>query len=152
MKKIIFGAALVLLSTFSFAQDQPVTKEKVVTTEEEYNFLTQGYAITKKTGGDIKAGYELKAATSQKFEEFEVSYSTFKHVQSNKVKAILIIVKKDKDKDDKIRYLCLPFNNPALLQDFWNTTEDLGLSLGGILRFSLYKTLAEALNDLTNNK
>ena len=37
-----------------------VAQEKITTTDDEYNYLTQGYAEQLQKGLDMKSGYELK--------------------------------------------------------------------------------------------
>jgi hypothetical protein len=143
MKKILVVAVAMIFAT-SFSQ------EKEVTSLEEYNYLTQGYKIALETGVDFKTGYDLKKIDEDKFGDYSVSYHLFKNLESNKTKAILLVLKKDKDKADKIIYMCLPFNNGDLFKKFAKDTESLGASMQIYFNYSMYNTLAKAMEKLTN--
>ena len=49
MKKILL-AAFLLLTLFSFSQNQQTSKEFPGTTLEEYNYMTRGYQIQMSSG------------------------------------------------------------------------------------------------------
>lgn len=143
MKKLVL-ALTIMFSSFCMAQD------KIVTSEEEYNYLTQGYKISLETGSDFKAGYELKKIDEDKLENYSYSYSLLVHKESNKTKAVLITCKKDKEKEDKIVYLCLPFNNGNLFKKFCLETESLGTTMKMYFDYSMYNTLRKAMDKITN--
>lgn len=134
MNKIIL--LLLLVPFFNFAQEQPVKREKAKTTTEEYNYLTQGYKIGLETGQDLKAGYELNHLPETSVDKFKIRYSVFKETKSNHAKAILITLTKIKDSDNKVLYLCLPFNNKELLAKFYDETLGLGLSMNTMFEVS----------------
>lgn len=133
------------ITTFSFSQDN-----KPVTSIEEYNYLTQGYKLQLETGGDFKAGYELKPIVEDKAGDFTITYSLMNHISSKTTKAVLITLKKAKDKNDKIIYLCLPFNNQDLFQKFFKETENLGISMKMVFEASMYKALSNSFDKISN--
>lgn len=143
MKKI-FTLVVAMIFATGFSQ------EKAVTTVEEYNYLTQGYKLALETGADLKAGYELIKIDEDKIGDFSVSYFIFKNTESKKTKAMLLVLKKDKDKADKVVYLCLPFNNGELFKKFAKETESLGVSMKMYFDYSMYSTLAKSIEKLTN--
>lgn len=135
MKKILF---MLLVFNLGFTQN-------VSTTIDEYNYLTQGYKIQLETGGDFKKGYQLNQFEKVNASNFEITYSYLIEEESKKAKAILIVIKKEKDKDDKIRYLCLPFNNKELFLKFYKDYESLGVSMGYFLNISMFNLLGQSL-------
>ncbi|WDO13091.1 hypothetical protein MH928_17430 [Flavobacterium sp. WW92] len=142
MKKFLF--LLVLLPTINFAQD------KISTTDEEYKYLTEGYKIQQETGSDFKSGYELQKIEENKANGFIITYSLLKHKESNKTKALSIVLTKEKDKKDKIVYLCLPFNNTDLFVKFCKETESLGVSMKMYFDYSIYNVLQKSLDKIAN--
>ena len=123
---------------------------KVSTTDDEYNYLTKGYSLTLENGTDIKAGYELKQIDQDVFGDYSVAYSLFTETSTGKTKAVLITVKKEKGKDDKVRYLCLPIGNQDLLIKFSGEVEKLGISMKIALDASTYNTLSKAFDKVAN--
>uniref|UniRef100_UPI004048A3AB hypothetical protein n=1 Tax=Flavobacterium sp. TaxID=239 RepID=UPI004048A3AB len=107
MKKILLSF-LLLFSVTLFSQD------KIITSEEEYKFLTKGYQIYLENGSDFKAGYELVKLTENNTDGYTITYHKFNDTNIKKTKALLIIIEKKKDK----YYLCLPFNNNDLLKKY----------------------------------
>lgn len=84
MKKILL--LLLFIPVIGFSQN--------VTTELEYNYLTQGYKSTYENGEDVKAGYEIINFKTDKIKDFTIDYSSFNYLQSKTTKAVLIVVKK----------------------------------------------------------
>ncbi|MCF6294870.1 MAG: hypothetical protein L3J25_04185 [Flavobacteriaceae bacterium] len=119
MKKITLLLCF-LLSITAFGQ--------TTTTLEEYNYLTTGYEDDIKNGREIKDGYELKEFFNHKIEKYNYTYYYFNELETGKTKAILMVL--EKPKKNKVKYLCLPFNNAELLEKFWNKQTSLGLNMG----------------------
>ena len=147
MKKIFL--LLLLVPMFNFAQD----REKAVTTDEEYLYLTQGYRITLATGLDVKNGYSLTHLPEVTSENHIIRYSLLKDVKTSKTKAVLITLTKDKSRRDKVVYLCLPFNNKKLLEKFYlaANSPSVGASMTDVLEVSIYNMLASTLDKVTNS-
>ena len=143
MKKILFLLALTF-SGFVFSQEQ------ISTTEEEYNYLTQGYKISLETGSDFKKGYELKKIEEDVYFSFKITYSLLIHSESKKTKAVLITIIKEKDKKDKEEYLCLPINNDKLFKKFTDKTDELGASMKYYFDNSTYKILSKLIDKIAN--
>lgn len=135
MKKLTLLLIGILIFGFTYSQ----------TTLEEYNYLTIGYEKDIKNGRDIKAGYELEEFFSQKIKKYTYTYYYFNELETGKTKAILIVL--EKPKKDKVRYLCLPLNNGALLERFFNKHEMLGVTM--IQNFDM--TIFTILQDLFDN-
>jgi len=133
--------ALCLLSSIIYSQG------KVSTTLEEYNYLTQGYALQLQNGGDMKAGYELVKYDEDSSVKFTMSYFLLKKMDSKKTQAVLIVLKKG---EDKIRYLCLPINNKDLFKKYGEDVMNLGLSMSTMFEASLSRTLAKLLDEKLN--
>lgn len=106
--KHLFFTLLLLLVAVMFATAQ--------TTQEEYNYLTTGYAQDIETGHDIKSGYSLENVYNFNGGENTYKYSLFKETSSDKIKAILIDVMKNHN--NKSTYFCLPIKNNDLLEHF----------------------------------
>lgn len=144
MKKL-----LLFLLVFNYVFGQT---ENSITTIDEYNYLTQGYKIQLETGGDFKKGYKLEQFEKVTVSNFEITYSFMIEEETKKAKAISIVLKKEKDKDDKVRYLCLPFNNKELFAKFYKDYESLGVSMGYFLNISMFNMLGQTLEGLHNIK
>ena len=143
MKKL----ALLIIMTIScnvFAQD------KVITTDEEYNYLTKGYELQLQNGSDFKSGYELKKIDEHKSGGFIVTYSLMNELASKTTKAVSIVLTKEKDSKNKVIYLCLPFNNTELLKKFVKDTESLGISMKMVFEASLYVNFARSMDKISN--
>ena len=123
MKKLLF--LLIMVPTLFFAQ----TKEPTTTTDDEYNYLSNGYGLTVENGLEIKKGYSLKLLSETEKEGFNYKYFGFVN-EKEITKALLIQMTKDKSAKDKIIYLCIPFNRPDLLKDYKKQKEKrLGSSM-----------------------
>jgi hypothetical protein len=68
------------------------------------------------------------------------------------VKAILIVCSKDKDKKNKIIYLCLPFNNMQLMQKFNSESEKMGITMAALFNQSNNIILSSLLDNASNSK
>jgi len=142
MKKLLL--AILLFPTLNFAQ------EKISTSEEEYKYLTEGLKIQQQTGTDLKSGYELEKIKEVNSNGFIINYSYFNHISSNETRALSIILTKEKDKKDKVVYLCLPIDNSDLFKRFCEETDKLGLSMKMYFDYSIYMMLSKAINKIKN--
>lgn len=109
MKKLLFAMLLLAAGTISAQQ--------VVTSEEEYNYLTKGYPAGLETGADIKNGYTLKKIDESSFSYCKVVFYEFSETSSGTIKAYLL-QRIDVDKPKKTRWYCLPINNEVLMKKF----------------------------------
>jgi hypothetical protein len=141
MKKLLF-AFLLGFSSIIFAQD------KLITSEEEYKFLTKGYKLYLETGSDFKAGYELIKLKEDNTDGYIITYHKFIDSKIKKVKALLIVLQKN----DKITYLCLPFNNNELLKKFIFEVENLDNTTKSLLQASNSVMLSKSLGEIYMNK
>ncbi|PHS03492.1 MAG: hypothetical protein COA88_15780 [Kordia sp.] len=151
MKKIVLLALLLTVGLgFGQGNEAPVKEEKITTTIEEYNYLTIGYADDLAKGKDLKNGYELKEF--HKFDKekvnFSFTYHKFIETKTNKTKAILVVAKK-KSKN-KIKYICIPFNNRKLIKDSATEAAILGASMTYIYNQVNFKVFSDLLNDSFN--
>lgn len=142
MKKLLL--AILLFPILNFAQ------EKISTTDEEYKYLTEGLKIQQETGTDFKSGYQLEKIKEVNSNGFVINYSYLNHIESKKTKAVSIILKKEKDKKDKVFYLCLPLNNAELLKKFILDTDKLGLSMKTHYDLSMAAILSNSIDQLKN--
>jgi hypothetical protein len=141
MKKTFLFLTL-LVSLISFSQEK--------TTNEEYNYLTEGYKISLETGADFKKGYELQKFEEDSYYAYKITYYLFIHSESKKTKAILITIVKDKDKKDKEEFLCLPMNNQELFKKFTDKTDNLGLNMKHYFNYSICKILSKSIEKINN--
>ena len=138
MKKIIL-LSLMCLSMFSFAQ--------VKTTEEDYNYLKDELKKELSLGNKIKEDHKLTLIETNNLDKFKFSYYLYTNTKTNETKAIFIeILKEDKKNVD----LVLPFNNPVLLERFFNDTEKLGVSMKMYFDKSIYNVLQKSLDKIAN--
>lgn len=133
-----------IMCQFSFSQ------EKATTTEEEYNYLTIGYEQQIKTGGDMKSGYKLvpigKPVTASGYTVERYFLKTNEDV----AKAVFIIAKKEKGEKDKLRYLCLPFNNSDLMKKFYNDVSALGITMMEIVEVAVFDLASKSCEKVAN--
>jgi hypothetical protein len=127
-----------------------VAQTKPVTSVEEYNYLTAGYKIQVETGGEFKTGYELQKIDELKANGFITVTSLMKEIATGEIKAVSIVLTKEKDKADKVVYLCLPFNNPELFERFFNDHQNLGLSMKVMMDMTMYFNLSRSFDKIAN--
>lgn len=134
LKTLLFTTAL-FLGSFGYAQisiDPANGDWESATTEEEYNYLTKGYAIQVESGLDMKRGYSMLDLG-----ETPVQFSTgIRRAQflglmrdgATRPCAILMIYKSP---SNDLTYLCIPtYNaNPELWQKTMNQVTDLTSSI-----------------------
>lgn len=128
---------------------QMYSQEKVITTQEEYNYLTRGYSQDVKEN-HVKAGYILEKFYHKNYQEFSFEYYYFNHIASGKTKAILVIAKKEKGDNDKVKYICFPFNNPDLLKQCSNDFS-MGITMNDIFNSVNNGLLIKSLDLIKNN-
>ncbi len=144
MKKLLFTLLFPLLA---------ISQDKISTSEEEYNYLTQGYKLHLENGSDLKKGYVLNKVNEYiggMDNQFNISHYYFIETESNKTKAILFIVKKEKGDKDKTKYLCLPINNNELFKKFRIDEVNLGLSMEYLLSSYSMNEFSKTVNKLQN--
>lgn len=131
MKKTVISF-LFFISLFGYSQSV-LNESDIKTTDVEYEFLTEKYAL----GNDsvMLKGYELKPFGGYDYEKFHCESKLLVESKTKKVKALLLIISKEKKNDDKVRYLCLPINNDELFEKFTHDYEKLGLSIYGVLKW-----------------
>jgi len=153
MKKLVLLALLVTVG-LSYGQETEIKKqdkkEKIITSTEEYNYLTKGYADDLEKGKDIKDGYELKEF--YKFDtkkiNFKFTYYKFIETATKKTKAILVVgVKKSKKKK---KFLCIPFNNKELITQSLIDVNDIGVTMTAYYKEINYFYLTNLLSKTHN--
>lgn len=107
MKTIIL---LLLISTCASAQ--------VVTTQEEYNYLTKGYPAQLKVGGDMKKGYRFGESIKLETKYHTFDYKPLIKEETNEVVAISLVVKGDRKAFNYEYFMCIPINNEELNELF----------------------------------
>lgn len=138
MKNLISTFFILFITTLSFSQ----------TTNEEYKYLTEGYAAQLENGLDVyKEGYELKQFfTTGNMGGYEFDYYTFKHIADNKLKAVLIVAKKTKK--DKVRYLVIPYENNELILKAYEEYKGLGIMMKETLDFANIMLLGDKIKEV----
>lgn len=143
MKRIILFLAMVPM--LGMAQTA-----KPITTNEEYNYLTSGYKVQIQNGTSFKDGYELEKIDEGKLDGFIIVTALMKEIATGEAKAVSIVITKEKDKADKVVYLCLPFNNPELLKRFLNDQQTLGFSMKLMMDMRMYLNLSRSIEKVAN--
>lgn len=118
---------LFFLSSIAFSQAE-IKSSNVKTTNQEYDFLTQQYAEDNNV--PMLPGYEFKALTERTMDNYNFNYRLFVESSTKNVKAVLITITKTKKSKEKVRYLCMPINNPDLYNKFFLAAEKkLGMTM-----------------------
>ena len=147
MKKL-FIAIVLMLPLFIFSQNATEEK-KIVTSEDEYNYLTNGYKNSLLNGTDIKQGYQLEKIVEIKSKSTHYVFQEYKFIfkEDNSTRAILFVVYDEFEKDkSKIKYLCMPFNNVTLLLKYVQDEMDLNKSMKEFYQGNMYQILSRSLN------
>lgn len=131
MKKIV-SIIILFITLFSYTQNE-LKESDIKTTDEEYEFLTEYY--TEENNFDLLDGYELKSFGFFDFEKYSCESKFLVESKTKNVKALLYIIKKDKENNDKVRYLCLPINNEELFKKFTLKSEKIGLTMNEMLNY-----------------
>src|SRR5579863_6326910 len=90
MKPITLLLSLLMLISFSTIAQ---TIMPASTTEEEYNYLTKGYATQVSDGLDMKKGYHFKDIGSVKQSNYEFTFKELVRESTNEVAGILVITR-----------------------------------------------------------
>lgn len=131
MKKIV-SIIILFITLISYAQNE-LEESDIKTTYEEYEFLTEHY--TKENNFELLAGYELKSFGFFDYEKYRCETKLLVESKTKNVKALLYIITKEKENDDKVRYLCLPINNEELFKKFIQKSEKVGLTMNEMLNY-----------------
>ncbi|MDR2653328.1 MAG: hypothetical protein LBC68_13665 [Prevotellaceae bacterium] len=132
MKKIL---AVILLALPIIAQAQRAT------TEEEYNYITKGYAIQISSGLDMKRGYyfkDLGVATynttlnNKKIEQRKATFKALYRTGEQKSCAIMVIYQRSGY--DAV-YYCIPSKNAP--QTMWDKTLSAFDRMGTIAKTAI---------------
>jgi hypothetical protein len=111
MKKLVFVALMVIGSL-----------AKAQTTQDEYDYVTKGYAAQKGANLPDKAGYMWQQGTEFSAGARKISFMKLYQVVSEKeknMKAILMIYEKDAATKE---YICIPHPNSeqGIRDQYWN--------------------------------
>jgi len=132
MKKSIVLSILLSFNLIGYTQSD-LKKSDVKTTDEEYEFLTEHYS--KENNFELLDGYELKSFGFFDYEKYRCEAKFLVESKFKNVKALLYIISKVKENDDKVRYLCLPINNEELFKKFTLKSENIGLTMNEMLNY-----------------
>ena len=132
MKKSIVLSILLSLNLIGYTQSD-LKKSDVKTTDEEYEFFTEHY--TKENNFELLDGYELKSFGFFDYEKYRCEAKFLVESKTKNVKALLYIITKVKENDNKVRYLCLPINNEELFKKFTLKSEKIGLTMNEMLNY-----------------
>ena len=115
MKKYLALITLTVLSVACYGQaaKQPASS----TTDEEYNYLTKGYKVQIESGLDMKRGYSL-VDISDDIERGSYTFN-FKFLvreEKDEIGAMLAVIKSSVS--GRVYYLCIPYNNATLNQQY----------------------------------
>jgi len=147
-------ALLITLITFSsiavFGQFGPDTTATgpSPTTEAEYNYLTKGYKVQIESGLDMKKGYTIDDATVVRRNSYTFDIKFLMREKNNEMAAILIIAKSETW--GNIYYICLPINNPDLVNKYYASIAawDKALLLEySLVTSSMFSSMSSALNE-----
>jgi hypothetical protein len=132
MKKSIVLSILLSLNLIGYTQND-FQKSDVKTIDEEYEFLNEHY--TKENNFELLDGYELKSFGVFNYEKYSCESKFLVESKTKNVKALLYIITKEKENEDKVRYLCLPINNEKLFKKFIKKSEKVGLTMNEMLNY-----------------
>ncbi|WP_228853284.1 hypothetical protein [Aegicerativicinus sediminis] len=125
-----------------------IKKSDVKTTVDEYNFLTEAY--TKENNFELLDGYILESFGIFEYEKFHCESKLLIELGTKNVKAVLFVISKEKENDDKVRYLCLPINNDALFKKFIDSYGKLGISMHGMLTWFAHSIISNHIQQKFN--
>lgn len=111
---VILGIVSLILSSTGYAQPSRRTHtEAAPTTEEEYNYLTRGYATQVADGLDMKKGYHFTGRMeNRQVGNYTFTMKVLMRDATDEVAGILVIV--HSNAWNKTYYLCIPHGNDAL--------------------------------------
>ena len=123
--KRLFGEEIMTMKTLFilFFTLITVVVSAQTTTEEEFNYVTNGYKIAYAQGADIKKGYTLKDAGEWTLEfsngNVTMQFKFMYRDNDTKPCAIMVIYKGDMVKQSDWEYYCLPSEDAS---DLWGKT------------------------------
>lgn len=141
MKKTI---TLLLLCFTIFVNAQDLVK----TTYEEYQFLTESFAYQDNV--KMLEGYEFQPLIEETKDVFNFNIKRFVFKSTGETKAIFVKITKIKKNEDKVRYLCLPINNPDLFSKYESDVYKLGSSMWYTYDTLNRELVMSLINDLYN--
>lgn len=126
MKNTLIITLLILYTSFASSQET-LSNSDVKTTFQEYIFLTE----TLENADDPKTpkGYKFEQFKETTIGSFNFNYRLYIEESTSDVKAVSVAITKLKKKQDKKRFLCIPFNNGKLLERFIKDAEGVGPSM-----------------------
>ena len=124
-------------------------KSDVKTTDEEYEFLNEHY--TRENNFELLDGYELKSFGVFNYEKYSCESKFLVESKTKNVKALLYIISKEKENEDKVRYLCLPINNEKLFKKFIKKSEKVGLTMNEMLNYFSELMISSHLEQFYNS-
>lgn len=147
MKQLAIIIAMMLLSFSAISQTEIIASD-TKTTYQEYQFLTT--TLENSDDPSVPDGYSFKDFKEITIDDFNFNYRLYVENSSEKVKAISVVITKLKKKNDKKRYLCIPFNNSNLFEKFISDSEKLGISMA-LKHDAISKLLLSVLFDYIYN-
>lgn len=120
-------STLILISIAAFTQNRIVSVDPangdadLATTEEEYNYLTKGYAIQVASGLDMKRGYSFVdfGTTPTSFSD-GTRVTEFKGLLRDGMSTPCAILMKYSGPSGNATYICIPTYNAS--PDLWQRT------------------------------
>jgi hypothetical protein len=141
--------AFFIISSIAIAQEKEDNTILETTSIEDYNYLTKGYESDLENGKGVKDGYSFKTLYEFNNDDWKIVYKGFRFDETETTKAILITIVKLKN--NKTRYLCLPFNNSKLLQKYVKNYESLGITMQMVFDGVNANFMQRLFNLVTNN-
>ncbi len=149
---------LILLSAISFLT-LPALKAQN-TTQDEYNWMVNGYKLMVSTGGEMKKGYYFSPTDefTDSWTGYKITYKVMKREFDQSLAGFLIILAQD----TKVPiYFCMPamstvdkksFSFPALSTDFYQAVWALDETSKNLFVASLSRYLMMASTKMITNK
>lgn len=113
MKKTILAIITLLISNIVLCQ----------TTEEEYNYITKGYAIQVSSGLDMKKGYEMVDIDEMKVGIRTANLKALYRVNgtTKELAAYLIVYSKIDNNGMQKEFICVPRpnSNQFIMNNYW---------------------------------
>lgn len=142
---------LITFSTFAaFGQFGPDTTATgpSPTTEAEYNYLTKGYKVQIESGLDMKKGYTIVDASVVRRSSYTFDIKFLMREKNNEMAGILIITKSETW--GNTYYICLPINNPDLINKYYASIAAWDKSLlleYTLVTSSMFASMSSAVNE-----
>ncbi len=113
--KLLTAFAIVYLITIFGCSAQ---NGALPTTEEEYNYITKGYATQVADGLDMKKGYHFHDVFDVRRGNYQFISKELIRESNDQVAGILVIAKSLTW--NRTYYLCIPHDNGVLVERYWN--------------------------------